>query len=130
MSKLCSHVPSSHSRRCRRRCRRCHRRRRRCRHRLCSLLAIAASPLAVSIPPRFRHKLRLHVEGVEKERDFYFSKLQDIEAMLQAKDDAEAAGEGEGYSGEGERALAKRVFEVLYATTEDFVAVDPDAPEA
>jgi RP/EB family microtubule-associated protein len=55
-------------------------------------------------------ELREAVEGLEKERDFYFDKLTDIEAMLQGK--------------ENENEWIAKVFEILYATTEDFVNAD------
>lgn len=55
------------------------------------------------------------VEGLEKERDFYFGKLRDIEILLQS------------YNG-SDPALSKQVFDILYATEEDFVIAD-DAKE-
>jgi len=46
-------------------------------------------------------ELRITVEGLEKERDFYFGKLRDIEIICQ---------EDEGSSSN------KRIMEILYAT--------------
>jgi RP/EB family microtubule-associated protein len=57
------------------------------------------------------------VEGLEKERDFYFGKLRDIEILLQA------------YGGE-DKELVSQIFKILYATEEDFEAVDADEGEA
>lgn len=57
----------------------------------------------------------MQVEGLEKERDFYFGKLRDIEILLQA------------YNGPDPQ-LSKQVFDILYATEEDFVIAD-DAKE-
>lgn len=53
--------------------------------------------------------LRLTVESLEKERDFYFGKLRDIEILLQS------------YTGQ-DRATADTIFKILYATEDDFQA--------
>ena len=54
------------------------------------------------------------VESLEKERDFYFGKLRDVEIMLQA------------YAGP-DRATVDALFKILYAADDDaFVA--PDVP--
>jgi RP/EB family microtubule-associated protein len=55
--------------------------------------------------------LHLSVESLEKERDFYFGKLRDIEILLQS------------YSGP-DPTTAAEITKILYATDEDFVAVD------
>ena len=55
-------------------------------------------------------ELKVEMEGFEKERDFYFNKLRDIEIMLQELQDA----------GKG-NALTESIFKVLYATEEGFV---------
>ena len=46
--------------------------------------------------------MRLTVQGLEKERDFYFGKLREIEVMCQD--------EGEGSS------FVQKILEILYAT--------------
>ncbi len=56
-------------------------------------------------------ELRGSVEGLEKERDFYFGKLRDVEVLLQ------------GYEGPG-KSTVDAIFKILYATDDDFVAVD------
>ena len=55
--------------------------------------------------------LHLSVESLEKERDFYFGKLRDIEILLQT------------YTGP-DAATASSITQILYATDDDFVAVD------
>lgn len=51
----------------------------------------------------------LTIEGLEKERDFYFGKLRDIEVLVQEFETAEGAGE-----------FCQKVLGVLYATEEGF----------
>ena len=58
-------------------------------------------------------ELNLHIEGLEKERDFYFDKLREIEVLLQAKEETADP-------------LVESIFKILYHTTEDFVAVVED----
>ena len=48
-------------------------------------------------------EMRLSIEGLEKERDFYFGKLRDIEVVIQESADAADP-------------MATKVLEVLYAT--------------
>jgi len=57
-------------------------------------------------------QLKMTLEGLEKERDFYFGKLRDIEILCQ--------GEPE------DNDFVQRIFKILYATEDDFVAVDAD----
>jgi len=59
--------------------------------------------------------LKQEMECLEKERDFYFEKLRDIEVMLQ---DIEDKGQGND--------LTAQIFKVLYATAEGFEAVQVD----
>ena len=63
-------------------------------------------------------ELELTLTGIEKERDFYFEKLRGIEVMLQVheeKVDAKHADE-----------LVKKIFKVLYATSEDNIVVSDE----
>lgn len=55
------------------------------------------------------HSLKLALEGVEKERDFYFGKLREIELLCQ-----EHGQEGDD--------LVQRLMDVLYST-DDHVGV-------
>lgn len=48
--------------------------------------------------------MKLNVEGLEKERDFYFSKLRDIEIMCQEVDGADV------------QPLVQKILDVLYQT--------------
>lgn len=50
--------------------------------------------------------LKISVEGLEKERDFYFGKLRDIEVMCQENDE--------------NNPLIQKILDVLYATEEGF----------
>jgi len=58
-------------------------------------------------------EMKLGIEGLEKERDFYFGKLRDIEVVVQE------------YGGENDE-QCKKILDVLYATEEGFAAPDDD----
>jgi microtubule-associated protein, RP/EB family len=64
-------------------------------------------------------ELKQEMDGLEKERDFYFDKLRDIEMMLQDMED-------NGNSNE----MSKSIFKILYATAEGFEATDEDVATA
>ncbi|KAK0162972.1 hypothetical protein PV327_006696 [Microctonus hyperodae] len=51
--------------------------------------------------------LKMMLDGLEKERDFYFGKLRDIELMCQETDDSE------------QPPIVQKILEVLYATEEN-----------
>lgn len=53
--------------------------------------------------------LRLNLEGLEKERDFYFSKLRDIEILCQEADESETS------------PIISKILDILYATEVSFV---------
>jgi len=57
---------------------------------------------------------KLTIEGLEKERDFYFSKLRDIEVLAQ---------EHEADGGE----FTQRALQVLYATEDGFAVPEDEA---
>ncbi|XP_026544909.1 microtubule-associated protein RP/EB family member 1 [Notechis scutatus] len=59
--------------------------------------------------------LKITVEDLEKERDFYFGKLRNIELICQENE------------GESDPVL-QRIVEILYATDEGFVIPDEGAP--
>ncbi|XP_030553863.1 microtubule-associated protein RP/EB family member 1 isoform X10 [Drosophila novamexicana] len=61
--------------------------------------------------------MRLNLEGLEKERDFYFSKLRDIEILCQEADEAEPA------------QLVQKILDILYATEDGFAPPDDAPPE-
>jgi len=54
-------------------------------------------------------ELRANFDGLEKERDFYFGKLRDIEVLCQDQDPADQPGN-----------LGERILEILYATEDGF----------
>jgi len=60
--------------------------------------------------------MRLNVEGLEKERDFYFSKLRDIEILCQDAEDEP-------------HPLIQKIVEILYATEDGFAPPDEVPPE-
>ncbi|XP_018328464.1 microtubule-associated protein RP/EB family member 1 isoform X3 [Agrilus planipennis] len=55
-------------------------------------------------------ELKMSVEGLEKERDFYFGKLRDIEVMCQENDE--------------NNPIIQKILDVLYATEEGFAPPD------
>ncbi|KAL4070047.1 calponin homology domain-containing protein [Scleroderma yunnanense] len=58
-------------------------------------------------------EMTTHMEGLEKERDFYFAKLRDIEILVQQQLEAvEAAG--------GDETSLKEIQKILYSTEEGF----------
>lgn len=58
------------------------------------------------------NELRFTVEGLEKERDFYFGKLRDIEIICQEDENSDSN---------------KRIMEILYATEDGFAAPQEEA---
>jgi len=61
--------------------------------------------------------MRLNLEGLEKERDFYFSKLRDIEILCQEADESESS------------AIITKILDILYATEDGFAPPDELQPE-
>ncbi|MDI1486799.1 MAG: microtubule integrity protein mal3 [Ramalina farinacea] len=60
------------------------------------------------------NQLKQTVEGLERERDFYFSKLRDIELLIQQAVENDPQVEGE------EGGLVKMIQQILYSTEEGF----------
>merc|ERR1711962_1022885 len=60
----------------------------------------------------------LTIEGLEKERDFYFGKLRDIEVLAQEQ-------EGQPESGE----FGQKILGLLYATEEGFAVPEEDGDD-
>jgi RP/EB family microtubule-associated protein len=61
-------------------------------------------------------EMRITVDGLEKERDFYFQKLRDIEVLVQERLDAALA------SGAPEATVLGEIQQILYSTEEGFEA--------
>merc|ERR1719436_619570 len=59
-------------------------------------------------------EMKLTVEGLEKERDFYFAKLRDVEVLCQ---------ENEGVGGD---CVKKQILDILYQTEDGFAVPDED----
>jgi RP/EB family microtubule-associated protein len=66
-------------------------------------------------------QLKEAIGGLEKERDFYFSKLRDIELLLQTAVEQDPSLE------EDENGLIKNIQTILYSTEEGFEIPDLDA---
>ena len=64
-------------------------------------------------------ELETMVMDLEKERDFYFGKLRNIELMLQVQQD-------KNFEGTNLDTVVENSFKVLYATAEDDVQVGED----
>lgn len=60
-------------------------------------------------------EMRLTVQGLEKERDFYFGKLRDIEMLCQEEEESGPA-------------PVQKMLDILYATEEGFAAPDEEVP--
>ncbi|BGP36244.1 microtubule integrity protein mal3 [Rhodotorula kratochvilovae] len=74
------------------------------------------------------NEMKLSVEGLEKERDFYFNKLRDIEIIIGARLElAEQEPEGSGVT-ESEKETLLQMQQILYSTEEGF-EVPEDAQE-
>lgn len=62
-------------------------------------------------------EMRLNLEGLEKERDFYYSKLRDIEILCQEEDESSSP------------PILQKILDILYATEDGFAPPDEVAPE-
>lgn len=72
---------------------------------------------------------KTELQAIETERDFYFSKLRDIEIMMQVyQEDEDAKKKEKGGKGNVKEAnaLIKRIFKIMYATQEDGIEVDDE----
>ncbi|KAF9523143.1 microtubule binding protein [Crepidotus variabilis] len=81
----------------------------------------SAQPEAVQQLQAQVKELSTHLEGLEKERDFYFEKLRDIEILVQQQMEVL---EGEGK----EDATLKDIQKILYSTEEGFEVPETVAP--
>ena len=64
-------------------------------------------------------ELKQEMDGLEKERDFYFDKLRDIEMMLQDVEESEKGNE-----------MSAAIFKILYATADGFEQTEEEAAVA
>jgi len=66
---------------------------------------------------RISEKYRATIDGLEKERNFYFDKLRDIEILCQTDEEQESE-------------LKKDILKILYATDENEEFQSPDTGES
>lgn len=66
-------------------------------------------------------EFKLSIEGLEKERDFYFNKLRDIEILIGARVDSK-----DGKVSDAEMENLKQMQAILYSTEEGFEVPDLD----
>ena len=59
------------------------------------------------------HEMKLNMDTLEKERDFYFGKLRDIEMLLQANSSLQ-------------NSLTENILKILYASEEEKVTIDDE----
>ena len=62
-------------------------------------------------------EMKVTVEGLERERDFYFGKLRDVELLCQEQE-ASTGGEA-----------VRKLLDILYTTEEGFVAPEGEIEE-
>ncbi|CAH7667718.1 calponin homology domain-containing protein [Phakopsora pachyrhizi] len=67
-------------------------------------------------------EFKLSVEGLEKERDFYFNKLRDIEILIGVRVEVK-----DGSVSEAELENLKQIQAILYSTEEGFEVPEPEA---
>jgi len=84
--------------------------------------AVAAIQKKLAAVEEENSSMKLMVDGLEKERDFYFHKLRDVELLLQQSDQND---ETAGMTG---AELSDMIFKILYATDEDEAGEDAAAP--
>lgn len=63
------------------------------------------------------NEMKLTIDSLERERDFYYGKLRDIEVLCQTND-----------QNEDKNLITDKILEILYATEEGF-AVPDDSPD-
>ena len=77
----------------------------------------------IAAPPKSSlSMMQLRIENLERERDFYFQKLRDIELYTQAIEDNQSASQEQ-------LTFMRDMQKILYATDEDFAAVDQNSDD-
>lgn len=64
------------------------------------------------------NEMKLAVDSLERERDFYYGKLREIEVMCQGTETEEKS------------ALIEKILDILYATEEGFAVPDESPDDA
>ncbi|GAA5858257.1 hypothetical protein JCM8547_004623 [Rhodosporidiobolus lusitaniae] len=86
-------------------------------------------PAALEAVTQQLGEMKLSVEGLEKERDFYFNKLREIEIIIGARlESPSLADDPEAGTSEAERDTLLQMQQILYSTEEGF-EVPEDAQE-
>ncbi|TNY18131.1 RP/EB family microtubule-associated protein [Rhodotorula diobovata] len=81
-------------------------------------------PAALEALTSQMNEMKLSVEGLEKERDFYFNKLRDIEIIIGARLElAEQEPDGSGVT-DAEKETLLQMQQILYSTEEGFEVPD------
>ena len=71
-------------------------------------------------------ELDIEVNNIGKERDFYFSKLRDIELIMQVHDEHSNSDAKDPSASSDAEQVIEKIFTILYAKSEDDIYVDDD----
>lgn len=81
------------------------------------VLNLIAPTLTLNNPLRQMSEMRLTVDSLERERDFYYGKLREIEVLCQQQTD------------EDKNPVIDQILDILYATEDGFAVPDETSPD-